>query len=87
MRLVWRSPAAETDGAGTKSRLQRNNCGHGSCDGGTAGAVMDGFLASFGLLFAKKKFKTPPKGDIPLNTEIPISVDNTLRPRDRNLAL
>ena len=26
---------------------------------------MDGFLASFGLLFAKKKFKTPPKGDIP----------------------
>ena len=53
---------------------------HKFCGGG-------GFLTSFGLLFAKKKFKTPPEGDIPLNTEIPISVDNTLRPRDRNLVL
>ena len=44
-------------------------------------------LASPALLFTQKKFQTPPKSDILLDTEIPIPVDNTLRPWDRNLVL
>ena len=44
-------------------------------------------LASPALLLTQKKLQAPPKSDILLDTEIPILVDNTLRPRDRNFVL
>ena len=43
--------------------------------------------ASPALLLTQKKLQAPPESDILLDTEIPILVDNTLRPRDRNLVL
>ncbi len=44
-------------------------------------------LASPALLLTHKKLQTPPKSDILLDTKIPVLVNNTFRPRDRDLVL
>ena len=44
-------------------------------------------LAYPALLLTHKKLQTPPKSAILLDTKILILVNNTLRPRDRNLVL